>query len=553
MDTDMVIMRSNKFPSLRLVPLMLAMLPAWAVAEVKISPSVSSAIYAYGIKDQTVDADRGMAYELMPELNLAYTGSWLSSSLNLKSQNLSFDDAQRDNQSLFSYRWSGSASFLNDALDLQLGAQQNNRRASGSTARYQDHISSTSDLAKVESQTASLAYSNDRFDWALMDFSINAAKTSSDLSLSEFDNETGEPVGLDNSVIAGAFELKTRDRNRKFFWGFTGQATKTDRDIRESQYNRRAQGVIGVPFFWRVSMIATGSVENNSNIDGGSSVFSQYRNHRSIGGGLEWKITDRSWWNVTYNKVNNAKDSKDGKEYLGTAFELVPSKRTKLSGSLDKRFFGRTAQAKGSYQLKHLRMELNVSDTVGSLLGLNEDDLETNLFVCPPGVTPGLDSCFQPPTANYRPTGGEQYYNISNPTSDLSEFLVVRRNVSYLVGYDFNRLKLTARFGQRKDQLIERNSVRDDKFVNVSANWQLNARNSLTLSTDYSDLVYQVDGVESFGDLTGIVKSMTLTFTREINKSLTANANLKRINVDYGSDLRDYQENRAWVGVEYKF
>ncbi len=87
----------------------------------------------------------------------------------------------------------------------------------------------------------------------------------------------------------------------------------------------------------------------------------------------------------------------------------------------------------------------------------------------------------------------------------------------------------------------------------MSANWQLNARNSVTLSTDYSDLVYQVDGVESFGDLTGIVKSVTLTFTREINKSLTANANLKRVNVDYGSDSRDYQENRAWIGVEYKF
>lgn len=550
MVTDTVIMRSNKFPALRLAPLLLAMLPALAIAEVKISPSVSSAVYAYGIKNQTSDADEGMAYELVPELNLAYTGSWLSSSLNLQSQNLAYDDAQRDNQSLFSYRWTGGASLLNDSLDVQLGAQQNNRRASGSTARYQDHISSTTDLAKVESQTASVAYSHDRFDWAVMDFSVNAARTSSDVSLSEFDNETGEALGLDNSVLAGAFELKTRDRNRKFFWGFNGQATKTDRDIRESQYNRRAQGVIGVPFFWRVSMIATGSVENNSNIDGGSSVFSQYQNHRSVGGGLEWKITDRSWWNVTYNKVNNAKDDK---EYLGTAFELVPSKRTKLSGSLDKRFFGRTAQAKGSYQLKHLRMELNVSDTVGSLLGLNEGDLETNLFVCPPGVTPGLDSCFQPPTANYIPARGEQYYNISNPTSDLSEFLVVRRNVSYLVGYDFNRLKLAARFGQRKDQLIERNSVRDDKFVNVSANWQLNTRNSVTLSTDYSDLVYQVDGVESFSDLTGIVKSMTLALTREINKSLTANANLKRITVDYGSDLRDYQENRAWIGVEYKF
>jgi uncharacterized protein (PEP-CTERM system associated) len=142
---------------------------------------------------------------------------------------------------------------------------------------------------------------------------------------------------------------------------------------------------------------------------------------------------------------------------------------------------------------------------------------------------------------------------MTNPASDLSEFLVVRRNVSYLLGYDFNRLKLSSRIGQRKDQLIERNAVREDKFINASANWQLNARNSLTLSADYSDLIYQVDGKDSFGEMTGLVKSVSLSLNREINKDLSANANLKRINVDYRSDSRDYQENRAWVGIEYKF
>ena len=550
MVTDMDIMQSNRVPTLRFATLLLAMLPALAQADIDIKPSLSSTIYAYGIKNQTVEADKGMAYEVLPELDLSFRGSWLTTSLNLQSQSLVFDDAQRDNENLFSYRWSGSGSFLNEALDLQAGARQSNRTASDSTARYQDEISATGDLAKVESQFASLSFSHDRFDWAMMDFGLNAVRTKSDQSISVFDDQTGEQVSLENTSLAGNFGLQTRDRNRKFFWGIEGNATKTERDVRESQYNRRAQGVIGVPFFWRVSMIATGSVESNSNVEGATSVFSQYRNHHSVGGGLEWKITDRSWWNITYNKVNNAKESK---EYIGTSFELAPSRRTKLSGSLDKRFFGRTAQAKGTYSLKHLRMELSVSDTVGSLLGFNDGDMESSLFVCPPGVTPGLDSCFQPPTASYIPGQGERLYNMTNPASDLSEFLVVRRNVSYLLGYDFNRLKLSSRIGQRKDQLLERNALREDKFVNVSANWQLNARNSLTLSADYSDLIYQVDGKDSFGEMTGIVQSVSLSLNREINKDLSANANLKRINVDYRSDSRDYQENRAWVGIEYKF
>lgn len=550
MAMDMVIMQSNRLSRLRPATLLLAMLPGFAYADFQIKPSISSALYGYGIKNQTADADRGIAFEVAPELALSFKGSWLNSNLSLENQNLIYDDAQRDNKNLFNYRWNNSANFLNDALKLRAGANQSSRSAGGATARYQDRVNSTADLAKVSSQFASFSYTNDRFDWALFDIGLNTTHSSSDRFVTEFDEQTGEEVGLDNSTISGSFELKTRDRNRKFFWGVVGNASKTDRDLLESQFNRRAQAIVGVPFFWRVAMIATGSVESNSNLLGANTVFSQYRNHHSVGGGFEWKITDRSWWNITYNKVNNAKEDK---EYVGTAFELVPSRRTKLSGSIDKRFFGRTAQAQGSYQLKHLRMALNVSDTVGSLLGLDNSDVESSLFVCPPGVVPGLDSCFQPPTLNYIPAQGERYFNVANPGADLSEFMVVRRNVSYTVGYDFNRLKLNSRIGQRKDQLIERNAVRDDKFVNLSANWQLNARNSVTLSGDYSDLVYELDGKERGGELTGTLKSLTLSLDRKINKALTANMNVKRLTVAYKDDARDYQENRAWVGFQYKF
>lgn len=532
------------------VPAIASLFSTFAQAEITIKPALNSAVYAYGIKDQTPDADRGMAYEIMPSLDLAFKGSWLSTNLNIESQNLLFDDSQRDNESYFSYNWGGSASFLQNALRLSVGINQQNRRTNSGDNRYQDAISSTDELAAVTGQQAALTYENNRFEWAQISLGLRAGKSKADEYIAEFDQSQSVATDLANSTYGVSFELQTKDRNRKFFWGLQTDATKTEREILESQYNRRLQAVIGMPFFWRVSMIATGAVESNSDLADASSVFAQYRNYHSLGGGLEWKITDRSWWNVTFNKVT---DADEDREYIGTEFQLTPSKRTSLRGSIDKRFFGRTAQLEGSYKLQHLRMSVRVNDTVGSVLGLGNDDLESSLFVCPPGVTPGLNNCFQPPTASYIPAQGERYYNITDPSSDLSEFLVVRRDVSYQIGYDFNRLRLMADVGQRKDQLIERNAVNDNKYVNLTANWQLSKRDSLVLNLNYSDLIYEIDGQQQGNDLAGAMKSVGLSLNREINKMLAANLNLKRLTVDYRTDNPNYQENRIWLGFNYKF
>lgn len=544
----MAIMQSKITSVAVVTSLMLAMFPAHA--DLKITPSLSSNVYAYGVKNESPDTDRGMAYEVNPGLDLTMSGKWLSTSLNVQSQSLAFNDAQRDNENYLQYNWQGQARFLQDALTLQVGASQDHRNASERLARYQDEISSTDELARTEMQSAGMSFHHDRFDWAQLDLNLSAVRSTTSKYVSVYEPAAEPKNGLENTQLSVDFGLNSGDRNRKFFWGFAGQASKIDRDVLQSQYNRRLQGVLGAPFFWRVSMIATGSVESNSDLAGSESVFSQYRNRHTVGGGLEWKISDKSWWNVTYNKDNDAK--KDG-EYIGTAFELAPSKRTSLSGSIDRRFFGRTAQIQGSYKLKHLRMAVNVSDTVGSVLGFGGNGLEGSLFVCPPGVSPGLDSCFQPPTASYIPAQGEQYYNITDPTSDLSEFVVVRREVSYQIGYDFNRLKLSADIGQRKDQLVEQKSVNDNQFVNIVANWQLNARNSVSLGANYSDLSYVLAGQIDASELSGISKSVSLTFNRDINQSLAANVNLKRINVDYDANSRDYQENRLWLGLTYEF
>ena len=200
-------------------------------------------------------------------------------------------------------------------------------------------------------------------------------------------------------------------------------------------------------------------------------------------------------------------------------------------------------------------MQVTVKDTVNSLMALNADQSEFGLFVCPPGVTPGLASCFQPPTAQYRPMPGERYYNIRLPGDDLNESLVVRRSASYTLGYSFSKLKLQFQLGERRDLYLEQASELQDRFANVSANWQLSARNSATLTSSYSKLTYQGEEGTGFGssERQGTQASNSLAFNRQINSKLDAALTALRIDVNFIGRELDYQENRLSLELKFKF
>ncbi len=521
-------------------------------AEVEITPSLSLSSYAYQIEVADGGTDEGLAQSVTPSLDLSYSSSWLNSNISIEQMAIFYKDAQRDNSSYSNYRIGNNALFLRDQLSLQLSSNQSYRSTDGQFSNYVDEVTSSDNMAKVVSHNAGLSYNTRAIDWLNTSVKLSATESRSDQVVEPlFDQQDPFVQDLNVQSLTGSVELQSADRSRKFFWGFQADASKTGRKQSEDLYNRRGFGVIGVPFFWRVSMIAQGSYESNSNLTNVNSLFEGYQNYHSVGGGLEWKITDRSWWNVTFNKVN---DKEGRKEYIGTQFSIQPSRRTKLTGSLDRRFFGRSAEVSGHYNLQHLTMQLSVSDSVNSLLGLNEENAEYGLFVCPPGVVPGLASCYQPPTAQYRPQSGESYYNILLPGQELSEQIVIRRNANYTLGYAFSRLKLQTQLGQRRDIYLQRDATVDNQYINFSANWQLSQRNSLTLSSSYSKLDYLLD--ESTTDTAqseGTQATNTLTFNRKINPDLTGALSVRRVDVNFGGVTLDYQENRVEFDLTFKF
>lgn len=523
-----------------------------AVADVKITPSLSTSTYAYQVEVGDSGTDEGLAQAITPGLILTYSTPWLKSSFSVDQMALFYKDAQRENSTYTNYRLSNTASFLRNQLAFQLGSNQSYRSTGGQFTNYVDEVTNSGNMAKVINNSAGMSYSNQAVEWFNASIKLNASESRSDQVVEPIFDEQ-DPFNRDLNVqrLTAGVELKSEDRNRKFFWGFDADASKTGRKENEDLYNRRGYGVIGVPFFWRVSMIGQGSYESNSRLTDVNSLFGGYRNYHSIGGGLEWKITDRSWWNVTFNKVN---DQEGRREYIGTQFSLQPSRRTKLTGSLDRRFFGRSAEVTGSYNLQHLTMQVSVSDSVNSLLSLNGDNPEYGLFVCPPGLAPGLANCYQPPTAQYRPQPGESVYNLMLPGQELSELVVVRRNANYTLGYGFSRLKLQLQLGQRRDIYLERDAEVEDRYINATTSWQLSQRNSVSLSSSYSRIDYQLEqSLPGTGRREGTQATNTLAFNRQINPDVTGALSVRRVDVNFAGESLDYQENRVHFDLNFKF
>ncbi len=511
-------------------------------ADVELMPALSLSTYGYGVKQAGADTDRGMAQSINPGLNLRYQGSWLQTNLGVDHEALYYRDEQRDNSGYSNFRFDNRASFLRDQLQFQLSSARSHRAAGTQFSRYADEVTNGDQMATVDNHSARMLFSNNKLDWLNSKIALSVDESATD--------NINDPLVLDPSLTA--FDLSNRRysadialnsarRNSTVFWNLDLNAAKTDRETELDYYNRRGSATLGVTLLSGLALIGRGSYESNSDI-GASNRYADFRDYDSVGAGLEWRITERSWWNLTYNKID---DQQGGTEYLGTEFSFQPSRRTRLSGNFDRRFFGRTASVSGSYNLKNLNMQLSFSDSVDSLLGFSG----AGSFTCAPGQQFFQGLCLD--LTN-------QLITLPIPNDNLNESLVIRRNGSFSLGYVFSRLTIQLQLGARRDIYLEQDAETKDNFANLSANWQLSQRHSLSMNTSFSDVKYQGNQLGTgtgggFGQREGQQGSAELALNRRMTPQLTGTLSAKHVKVDFKDTLDDYQENRLSLAFRFQF
>lgn len=515
--------------------------PALKAAEHEVKPALTASAYAFWLREQQQGGglDKGLAGLLSPVLAINSTSKYASSALSLKNESVWYDDAQRSHKSLSGYNWRGGLSAYDGRLRLGLTADSAHRIRNSQAGVFSDIITGSENLSRTSSYGS-------RLDFSTGETADVYAKLGLDYRHLKSKEPQADDGGSDfeNDAYSATLSLGSADRQSTLFWQLSGSYNKTDRQVGQSYVAKQANASAGLPLYRNLSAIVRGSYDRN---DGGRSFNNDFR---SYGVGLEYKFGQASRISVSRNKSvisspdSTAQDIKD--TYTAAEVVLVPSRRTSLSYSLDRRYFGRTTSIEGSYQLRFISVRLSVTDNVETLSRFDQITEDLGIFVCPDLATQ-LSDCFRPPSSNYQLETGEAYRQLFSAELELNEEIIKRRSVALALGYARNRLALNILLSRSEDDYVEseRETIRNS--ASLQSSWQLSGRSSLLLNIRHYDIDYKLDDrIDKNLSVDGGLKY-------KLSKNADVSALFRRIRRDSTFSDLDIEENRLWLSLTQRF
>ena len=520
-----------------LITSMVAAWPAMAV-DTTITPQIRASSYAYQIDQFDTDGtDDGLALALSPSIDFSLSSKVLQTRFSWQHESLFYEDSQRSNRSYDEFSFSNVLSLYQDRLTWGINARNSYQVRNTQNGVFSDKITAGGELSEATTYGSFL-------NLATASYSDLNAALRLEYNHSEFDRpdiDDGLPAFDSDSYRAGLL-LASRDRSRTAFWRLEGAVGKTERrDIRDYD-SRLAQALIGLPLFSRLSLIGRGSYEYTDNNNFYQNEFASY------GAGIELKLGRVSWINVSVNSSTTKRFDEEDEDntYWATEFYLAPSRRTSLEGSFDRRYFGRTANLSGQYNVRALTMRLSVTDTVQTQTFLDRELIDLGIFVCPETAIEFTD-CFRPPNANYIPQPGESYQQVFDVGLELDQQLVLRRSATFALGYSKRRLSVNLVMNVSDTEYVERNDEQDSRSVSLRTGWRLSERSSINAALRVYQIDYQFANREDDNILMSVGYDMTLTEHSEMSLSL------RRIERNSNIDSFNGSENRLWLTYIYSF
>lgn len=511
--------------------------PAMAV-ETEVTPQIRTSSYAYQIKESGTDGtDDGVAIAVSPSIAFTLSSKVLQTRFSWQHESLFYEDSQRKNRSYDEFEFRNILSLLDERLTWGVNARNSYQVRNTRSGIFNDKITAGGDLSEVTSYGSFLNLATARYS------DLDAALRL-EYNHSEYDqpaNDDGLPA-FDNDSYRAGLLLASRDRSNTAFWRLEGAVQNTRREQLRDYDSRLAQAIFGVPLSSRLSLIGRGSYEYTDNNNFYQNEFSSY------GGGLELKLGRVSWINVSINRSTTERFEEEDEEntYWATEFYLAPSRRTSIEGAYDRRYFGRTANLAGQYNVRALTVRLNVSDTVQTQTSLDRELTDLGIFVCPEGAVAVTD-CFRPPNANYTPQPGEAYQQLFDVGLELDQELVLRRSASLALGYNKRRLALNLLLNATDIEYVERNSEQTSLSMSLLTGWKFSARSSINASLRVYQIDYQFANRKDDNILMTVGYDMTLSEHAEMSLSL------RRTERNSSVDRFTGSENRVWLTYVYNF
>ena len=496
--------------------------------------------------------------QIAPTLTGLYTSKKANASASATQlyQRFDFDGGSRSTN-FTEFEYAGNLNIIDNVLQVFGQGSQGYRSFRPETYISSDFLLNSDDLTKITSHSAGASLNIPRGNIWGLGVTGRYSETRSDNTLEEAENGSSSPLNQSinsKSTFANA-TLVNGNWFRNGYWNVNAVFQSTDRQDRGTFESLSANAQLGFNLYKDFGVLITGTHEEND-IDGELSNFlnrynNQFAKFDTYGAGINYRPAEGRFFNVTLNKiVTDGED--DGNTFVGvsTSWQFPP--RTSIQADYGRRYYGDAGSFRFNYGTKIIRSAITYQESTTSFSRLMYDVVDAGTFVCPAGAVDIID-CFQPDTLDYEMQAGEQVVQFSQLVSELTDQVILRRQLGASIGFQRRRLKISTDFRYIDTDYSIDDRQQIQKQVGVTGNLQMGSRSSLYSRIQYTQMDNTINGSKAEND----TKVYSIGWSTRLSRGLSVSTDLRYLdggtNNAVGRESLDLNETRISLSMTYNF
>lgn len=529
-------------------------------ADVQFRGSVEASLVNQSFDTESEDSryeDRN-TIQIAPTLTGIYTSKKASASASATQYYQRFDFNEGSRSTDFTeYQYAGNMNVIDNVLQIFGQGSQGYRSFRPETYISSDFLLNSDDLTKITSHSAGASLTIPRGNLWGLGVTGRYLETKSDNTLEEAENDSSSPFNqfINSKGISANATLVNGDWFRNSYWNINAVFQRTDRQDRGMFESLRASAEIGFNLYKDFGVLFTATHEEND-IDGELANFlnqynDQFSKFDTYGAGVNYRPAEGRFFNITINKISTDGED-DGKTFVGVSTSWQFSPRTSIQANYGRRYYGEAGSFTFNHGTKRVRSAITYQESTTSFSRLMYDVVDAGTFVCPAGAVDIID-CFQPDSLDYQMQPGEQVVQFNQLISELTDQVILRRQLGGSIGVQRRRLKVSLDLGYTDTEYSIDDRHQIQKQIGITGNLQLGSRSSLFSRIQYTQIDNNINGILTEND----TKIYSVGWSSRLSRGLTVNADLRFLdggrNRIVSAENQDLNETRISLGLTYNF
>lgn len=548
--------RIDQFRPALIATLCAAVFSTAAVADVQITGSVNSSLVHQSL-DSSDDTpgryeDRD-TLQISPTVVATYQSRKLNANVSATHLYQRFElDAGSRSDSFTQFNYGGVLSVVDNVFQIFAQGSQGYQSVRPGTYTSSDFLLNNQDLTKTTTHSIGAALAVARNDVVDANITGRYYQARSDASLTE-DEQAPQNTGIDSKGTSATLTLNNGDWFRNAYWNAAANYREIDRQDFGMFESLSANAQVGYNLYGDFGLVLTATheeFETDGQLSGGFGLFSgQFQRFNTYGAGLNYRPAAGRFFTITANKISTDGND-DGDTFIGLSTQWQFSPRTSISGDYGRRYYGDAGSFTFNYGTRAARASVSYQESTTTYSSLLFDFADAGTFVCPAGAVDIID-CFQPDTLDYELQPGEQTVQFSEVITEVTEQVVLRRQLSSTFGFQKRKLRVSFDARYIDTTYSENDRQQIQKVLGVNASLQAGARSNLYARAQYSIVDNELNGVEGESENT----VYTLGLRNQLSRGLSVNAEIRYLDNEDNRDITTpsltINETRITLGLTY--